>query len=164
MAADYGSSTGVVALVPRYGSSGNFTTGTRPTLAQVGTWLEEISDILNAMLAAEGFSTPISDTEVANICTHFVNQEVAAICEGVNGSGRFGPSGKRPRKSRFDILMDEVEGFVKRNSTGFTRLGATRSISTVGTIMTRSTDEAGDDVVPIFQRKGFGNIFAEWDA
>lgn len=171
MANDYGSSDGVAALIPRWasgsGDSADFTVSTSPTLTQVTTWLEQVGDILNAHLETAGFVTPITDTEAKNICDIFVNQEVASIVEGVHGSGRFGPPGRNQRgtpKGRFALLLEDVTMFIETNAKGLKRLGANRDQSNVGQIVTRDTDQAGDSVPPLFERKAFGNQAKEWDS
>lgn len=87
----YGSTNEVAALVPRYANADNvFTATTRPSLAQVETWLTQVSAVLDAYLATKGYSTPITATDLNAAMDLFVAEEVASIAEGVNGSGRFG--------------------------------------------------------------------------
>src|SRR3990167_8798613 len=157
-ARSYGTTVGAAALVPRWASNGDFTTMTRPTLTQVESWIDQVSGIVNAMLAEAGFTIPVTDDDVKDALDLFVNQEVAAMADGVNGSGKFGPTAKAVGKQgRFNILMQDVKDFVSMNATGFERLGASRPYSSTEGIGFRDTDEAGDDTHPIFQRKAFGD-------
>ena len=161
----YGTTVGVVALVPNYGSSGDFTTGTSPTLAQVEGWIDSVSGILNYILAEAGFTIPVDDDDVKDALDFFVNQEVSYICEGVNGSGRFGPTSKAVGKQgRFALMLEDVKAFVEGNKAGFERLGAERAYDTTSSIAFRDTDESGEAVTPMFQRKSFGDSFKDWDS
>ncbi len=160
----YGTTAGTAALVPRWASAGDFTTSTRPTLAQVEAWIDQISGLLNAMLARAGFTIPITDDDVKDALDLFVNQEAAAMADGVNGSGKFGPTAKAVGKQgRFNILMGDVQDFIEAYAVGFERLGAKRTETIAGGIGYRGTDESGDEIHPVFQREGFGNAFENWD-
>lgn len=160
----YGSTSDVAALTPRYAStSGVYDTTTRPTLAQVERQMDLVSGLVNALLAQQGFSIPVSQADCVLSLAFFVEQEVAAICEGINGSGRFGPTTKSEGgKGRFALIMDDVETFIDANAAGFERMGATRNYSVTAGMSYRDTDERGDDVFPIFQRDAFGNQFTDW--
>ena len=161
----YGSTIGTAALVPRWASSGDFTTTTRPTLAQAESWIDQVSGMLNAMLARAGFTIPISDDDVKDALDLFVNQEAAAMADGVNGSGKFGPTAKAVGKQgRFNILMEDVQDFIEAYAVGFERLGAERTTTVASGIGYRNVDESGDEIHPIFQREGFGNVFSNWDS
>lgn len=165
--ADYGSLAGVGALVPVHsGNEHNFDTTTTPTSTEVTTFLDQISGMINSILAEFGFATPITTpSDVKNTLDGFVNQEVAAIIMGIKGSGRFGPSSKSLQSRGFvGMLHDDVREFIEGNKTGFELLGASRSRATAEAIGYRSTDEGGDETFPITQRKGFGNRFTNWDS
>ena len=161
----YGSLEGVGALVPKWsGTNGDFADTTRPTDDFVVRWIDQISGLVNTILAEAGFAIPIDEEQVRFQCAFFVEQEVAAIVEGVNGFGRFGPQAKSGgKKGRFALLVEDVEAFVMANKTGFQRLGAARSQDEAESIGYRDTDESGDAVSPIFQREAFGNAFPDWD-
>ena len=123
--ADYGSTGNVAALVPRYAnSSGEFDATTRPALMQVSTFLTQVCAMLNSVLAEEGFSIPITESTVTPMLDAFVNQEVAEIVEGVNGSGRFGPKIEGQQPGRFSIINADVRAFIKGNRVGIERAGA----------------------------------------
>jgi len=161
----YGNVVGIVALVPRYAKGGVFDATTRPTLVQVETWCDQISAIINNILADNGFTIPITQADCKLMLDFFVNEEVASICEGVNGHGRFGPQAKRTSgQGRFAVVLTEVEDFLDRNMAGFERLGAARTYDYGSSIGYRGTDESGEDTFPIFQRKAFGNTLQDWDS
>jgi hypothetical protein len=155
----YGSAATIASLVPRYANgSGAFDTVTKPTLAQVGIFINEVSGVLDISLATAGLTIPVTQTTCVLALDMFVNQEVAAIVEGINGSGRFGPnqkSGGTP--SRYNLILKDVDAFVKQNAIGFERLGAARSYAVTAGMAYRDTDVSGNDTFPLFQRKGFGS-------
>jgi len=159
----YGDTSEIAALIPRYDNgSGVFDTNTTPTLLQVESLVDQVSGALNSVLAENGFEIPVSQADVKLVLDGFVNDEVAQIAVGINGSGRFGPSKAGYTASRHKLISDDVTSFVAANATGFERLGATRENNNFE-IGSRTADESGDEVTPIFQRKGFGNEFTEWD-
>jgi hypothetical protein len=161
----YGSTAGVAALVPRWaGTAGDFTPSTRPSLAYVESLVDSVSAMLNAMLAEAGFTVPVTAASVVLALDLFVNEEVAAICDGINGSGRFGPTSKAAgNKGRFALLLDDVKAFVAGQAVGFERMGAVRAYTISSGIGYRNTDESGRATAPIFQRAAFGNVFQDWD-
>lgn len=147
----------VASLVPRYADTSNvFTATTRPTITQVEKFIDEVSGILNSMLSSAGFQIPITQADVKLALSFFVSEEVAAICEGINGSGRFGPTANSPGKSRFNEVMRDSAEFVKLNAIGFERLGATRVYSETAGIGFRENDNSGNPTFPLFQRNDFG--------
>lgn len=165
--ADYGSATGVGALCPRFsGDDHDFAATTHPTAAEVGTFLDQMAGLINSVLAEEGFATPLSSPDtVKDALDGFANQEVAAIVNGLNGSGRFGPSSKSVQKTGlFGLVLEDVRSYITGSVAGFVNLGANRERDSAEQIGARLTDEAGDDVHPIFQRKAFGNRFTDWDS
>jgi hypothetical protein len=162
----YGDPKEVAALVPRIASpAGIFDTETRPTISKVEGLCDQVSAILNTILAQNGFDIPVTDADAVLMLDYFVNEEVASIAEGINGSGRFGPTTKRSGpQGRFALVLDDVQNFIDTMAVGLERLGATRSSDPMAGISYRATDEGGDDVSPIFQRDAFGNTFKDWDS
>jgi len=159
----YGTAAGVASYVPRYANgSATFDGTTRPKLTQIESFIDQISSLVNAILASNGFHTPITQADVKLAITIFVEQEVAAIAEGINGSGRFGPTTKTPNKSRFQIIMEDISAFILEHADGFENLGAERDQPTGMEILTRGVDAAGKESFPIFQREAFGNVFENW--
>lgn len=162
----YGSVAGVGVLVPRWsGAAGDFADTTRPTATTVEGWIDEVSAILNSVLAQNGFTVPVTQSDALLMLGSFVNEEAAAIVEGINGAGRFGPTGKKPGKQgRFALMLADVEGFIGANARGLEQLGAARPNSITASIAYRSVDESGNATAPLFQREAFGNTFKDWDA
>lgn len=163
----YGSTAEVAALVPRYaGEEGDFTAGTRPTIIQVENLINQVSGIINSFLSRWGFSIPVTQADVVLSLEFFVIEEVAAICEGINGSGRFGPTADRPAPSRFGTILKDAKLFVEENALGFERLGAARTYSESAGIGFRDTDNSGDATFPLFERDHYGpsGFFTEDDS
>ena len=80
------------------------------------------------MLAQNGFAVPVSQADAKLMLDYFVNEESAAIVEGINGSGRFGPSVKRKGASgRFALIVEDVQLFLETNAVGIERLGVPRT-------------------------------------
>jgi hypothetical protein len=155
----------VGGLTPRYANqSGTFDTTTRPTLAQVEAYIDQVSGIVNSYLAQAGFSVPVTQPDVTLALTMFVQEEVAAVAEGVNGSGRFGPTTNTPgKRGRFAVLTEDARTFIEGQAFGFELLGAERKSGIADSIAFRETDQSGNLVAPIFEREAFGNEFKEWD-
>jgi len=160
----YGNTTTIAVLTPRWGnSSGVFDTTTQPTLTQCEGFCDQVSGLLNSILAQNGFKIPVTQADCVLVLAMFVNEEVAAIIEGLHGSGRFGPTTKQPGKGRFALVMDDVQTFITTQADGFERLGATRTYDWADSIGFRGQDQSGADTFPIFQRKSFGETFADMD-
>lgn len=156
----YGTSAGVSALTPRYANGiGDFVSADRPTKTQVETFLTQVSNLLDAILSEAGFDTPVTNADVVSLLTLFVQDEVAAIVEGINGSGRFGPTAKGPSKSRYQMIFDDIQVFVYDTSTGMERMGASRTGQIP--VLYRNTDEAGLTPTPIFARTDFGASYKD---
>jgi len=165
---DYGDAANVASLTPRHANaSGVFDGTTRPTITYVSTMLTQVSAALNSILAEYGFSTPITaddSDDVKYLLDLFANEEVAAMVEGINGSGRFGPTTKAPHKrGRWAVIMDDARSFVDGQAIGFERLGCTRTQPQLYGLTYRQYDESGDEVVPLTQREGFGEDYVNWD-
>jgi len=164
----YGSAAGVGALVPRRSNaSGTFDGDTNPTLTVLEGWIDRISAMINAVLAADGFDIPIDNTDAPDavlIVSQFVEEEVAALVEGVNGSGRFGPTVKNKQitKSRFRMISDDIEDFIEKNKLGLERLGASRSSGLAESIGYKKTMNDGRSAFPIRTRQEHGNEFIDW--
>lgn len=123
----YGSTAGVAKLTKRYSNgAGDFDEGTDPAISTVEGWIDQVSGILNTILADERFSTPITQADAVRMLALFVNQEVASLVEASHNAGRFGPSNKNPGAGRFDLIFKDAATFVKNMAGGLEKLGASR--------------------------------------
>ena len=162
----YGDTDEIASYVPRHANEGGkFDLNTRPTLTRVEGLANQVSAVVNSILAQNGFTDiPVVQTDAKLMLDYFVNEEVAAIVEGINGSGRFGPTAKRGgSRGRWAVIVEDVEAFIEANAVGIERLGVPRASDPIAGISFRDTDEGGDDTAPIFQRGAFGNVFKNWD-
>lgn len=163
----YGTVGGVSGLVPRFTNpQGNFDGNTRPSFAQIEGHIDEVSAILNAMLSDEGFAIPAVQSDMVLALNKFVHEEVAGLCEGVNGYGRFGPQKRGEQSSRFRLISEDVQNFIDIFASGWERMGAERVYGEADGVGSRGTDEQGDEVFPMFQRKGFhdADYRKNWDS
>ena len=162
----YGTLAGTGALVPKWSGGGSdFADATRPTATQVEAWIDQVSSILNGILSQFGFAIPVSQADAVRALTMFVEEEVASIVNGINGSGRFGPTAKgKTAGGRFRLILEDVKGYVEGMAIGLERLGASRTYNAMAGLDFRDTDESGSETHPIFQRKAFGDSFTDWDS
>lgn len=160
----YGTVAGVVSLVPRYADSGNFTSATRPSLAQVENWINETSAVVNALLADAGFSVPMTQTDAISLLAGLVESVVAEYADYANRMGRFWSDSAQDRGiSMHKVLNNEISSWINQYAKGLENLGSARTEGTGSEIAYRETDEAGDTVVPLFQRKAYGERTQDWD-
>ena len=153
----YGTASGVAAYVKRYtGTGGVFDSSSTPTLSQVETWINQISSQINVLLASNSFNIPITQTDSVLLITQFVESEVAELVKAMNNMGRLVNS--RERRSSVRVIMDEVSQFIDENRVGFAQLGASQKTSGMREILTRSTDDNGNTIQPLFQRSQFGGM------
>lgn len=153
----YGDTTSVAHLTPMHTdlTTKLFTTSTRPTLARVESLIDQVSGMVNMFLAENGFTIPVTQADAVNALALFVNEEVAGLVEGINGSGRFGPTSKQPG-GRFGILYNDIENFIESVANGFVGLGVPRPRSITSGLGYRATDEKGNETFPLFSREDYG--------
>ena len=160
----YGTVAQVQALTPRYLNSLMYTTDTRPTLAQVETFIDNVSATLNVFLAREGFSIPITQASAKQACDQIVVESVVDLCHAANSTGRFFTDRALERGiNPIAAIRQDMASWVEMMAPGLEELGATRTHSLLDGVAFRDSDNSGDATAPIFQRKGFGNTFTDWD-
>lgn len=159
----YSSLAEIGALVPRRtNSTGVFDDTTRPTVQRLVTIVNQLSAEVDSILAQHGFDIPVTNASAKLVIDGFVSREAATMIEGINGAGRFGPS-RKTNNAPAQMIMEDIQNFVKMNAVGLQRLGATRTYSATAGIGYLDTDNSGDEVYPMFQREAFGNIDTDWD-
>lgn len=161
----YGTASDVAAFVELYTTSGSFTTSTIPTLAQVESWIDQISALVNAALAGAGFVIPVTQSDAKLAIKSYVVQAASDLAHAANSAGRyFTDTALQRGVSPMAAIRKEILDWVETFSDGLDALGASRSSTTgAGEISFRDTDEGGDEIHPIFQRDAFGNEFENWD-
>lgn len=153
----YGSAEEVAALTRRFTANGSFTTSTIPTLAQVESFLDTMSAWLNVCLARNGFKIPVTQADVKKVLAGMAVEATGDLVNVANSAGRFFTEkalerGLDPLKT----LRRELSSAIDDQASGLEALGAERIEGKLGSIAFRDSDEDGNEVQPLFQRKGFG--------
>lgn len=160
----YGSASNVAALVPKFASNNAFDSSTRPTLTQVENWINEYSAVVNTLLAEQGFTIPVSQADGVLMLGALVESAVADCAEYANRTGRFFSDAASERGlSISKILRSEIAAWINDHAKGFENLGVARSTESSFDIAYRESDQSGDAVPPLFERKAFGNVDQDWD-
>src|SRR5919109_1431589 len=126
----YGSASGVAAYARAWTDNGEFTDpdlssdGTNPTLAQVETWLEAVSVMMDLALGSEGFTIPVVQESAILAIDEIVNTLVADLVHAANSSGRFFTERVlETGKSQMAILRADINAWVVANTDGLIAMG-----------------------------------------
>ena len=128
----YGSVAGVAALAHRWtDKTGTFSITTKPTLAQVEAWIDQVSSAINLAMAQCRYTTlPITITVIVDDFSLYTNQIVAEMVEGRNDLGRLGPkaltAARGGMNTMWPIVAGEVAEYIKNNCNAFEYLGLER--------------------------------------
>ncbi len=160
----YGTASGVAAYVGVFTASGSFTTATKPTLAQVEAWIDQVSALLNTALAQRGFTVPMTQVDAVLAAKSTVEQLVSDLASAANSSGRFFSERFLEKGvSNWAIIRNDISAWVEEYASGLEELGVSRGSPEATEIGFRNSDAGGNATHPIFQRKQFGNDFTNWD-
>jgi len=163
-ARSYGTAAQVAAMTPRYALSGAFHVATRPTLEQVEIWIDQVSAVVNTLLAEAGFTIPITQADAVLMLAGIVVSACADKAEYANRAGRFWTEQAVDRGISIEkTLRNEISDWINTHAKGLENLGAARAQESGSEIFFRETDNAGETVVPLFERKAFGDRTQEWD-
>lgn len=161
----YGSVVDVAALNKRFTNNGSFDTTTTPTLAQVERFIDVVSATLNMALSGEGFEIPVSQADAKAALDGAVVEAVSDLVQAANSSGRFFTEKALERGvSPMRAVRREMAEWIEEQISGFSSLGVSRNSGVTSGILSRDSDESGDSVAPLFERKAFGESSKEWDA
>lgn len=159
----YGDIDGVAAYVGVYTDDGDFTDDTTPSYQRVVKWIDQVSDMFNVALADAGFRTPVEQVDARAAIASMVEQLVSDLCHAANTKGRFFTKAAQDRGTNvLGTIWGEIVGWVSDHAIGFTNLGVPRVTGTLGKIGSKGMDASGEKLVPMFQRKEFGNIVKDW--
>lgn len=130
----YGTANGVAAHAGTWTRGGTFynasnsplVAATKPTLAQVNSWLEQISDMFDVALANEGFVVPVTATKSANMITLEVERIVADLCDRANGMGRL-TADRVLHIGYMKVIGNEIRAWVLERATGLENDGVPRT-------------------------------------
>jgi len=155
----YGSVADVAALVRRFTNNGSFDTTTVPTLTQVERFIDIVSGSLNIALSGEGFTIPVSQADAKAALDGVVTEAVSDLVQAANSTGRFFTDKAIERGvSPMRAIRREMSEWVEEQIAGFAALGVSRSGGTSSGILSRDSDEDGNEVSPLFTRRGFGGV------
>ena len=152
----YSSLVSVATRTPRWATpGGTFDGTTKPTATQVELFIDEVSALLNVALTEDGFTIPVTQADAKLLMNMFVSEEVASMVLGLHGSGRFADRGRKSDKSsRFVMIQNDVERFLKRNQYGLRKLG----VAAESILATVKMTEDADTTEPLIDRDGM-----DWD-
>lgn len=128
----YGTVLGVAALARRWtNAAGTFDTTTKPTLAQVESWIDQNSGTINVTLAGCRYTTlPITEGTVVFSFASFVNQITADMVAGSHDIGRLGPTSLSNNRGRihtmYRIVAGEVSEWIRDQCDAFEYMGIPR--------------------------------------
>lgn len=154
----YGTVAEVQALCPRV----TFGETSIPTSTQVEQFIDRVSAIINVLLAREGFAIPVTQADCLLALDEFVVQEAVDLVDAVLRMGRFF-SDKVGARSKAELIRKDARDFIEDNSLGFELLGATRSYNITAGLDFNATDDAGNLIEPIFDRKMMHQSIIDWD-
>lgn len=144
-------------------TAGEFDSDTIPKYHHVTAWLNQVSALMDTALAKEGFTTPVTEATSVLALTNIIEQLVTDLCMWANRAGRFYTErSQQYGVSPWKVITNDILMWVDDNAPGLESNGVPRSASEADTIAFREQDEANEDLFPIFQRKGFGNVFEDW--
>lgn len=162
----YGDTGEVGVMCPLYATAtgSTFDTTTLPTLLQVESMVDQVSSVVNVLLAEAGFAIPVSQADAKLALDLFVNQEAAWYAEYANGAGPFVPTAMEMRTpSPQRMVLKDAEAFIGEHADGLEALGATRTRSLTYGLTCRTEDAAGNALVPPFSVRQVGHDIPIWD-
>jgi len=128
----YGSAGGVSALSRRWAnSSGDFDTTTKPTLAQVEAWIDQVSSAINVSMVGCRYTTfPITIDYILDDFALYTNQIVAEMVAGSHDLGRLGPEAFKSKggrlRSTWAIVAGDVQTYIQDRCDAFEYAGIPR--------------------------------------
>lgn len=133
----YGSASGVAAHAKTWTRGGSFydaavgppaVAPTKPTLTEVETWLEQVSNLFDRALSNEGFAVPVTATKSVSLITLEVERIVADLCDRANGTGRL-VQDRVLHIGYMKVIGAEVRAWVQEGITGFENDGVPRTLA-----------------------------------
>lgn len=131
----YGTADGVAVRCGQYvnATTGLFTDGvgaTHPTKAQVETFINQVSGLMNTALSRAGFSIPVTQADAVLAITGMVEEYAADLVLATGMQGRFySESFQKTGKNRIAVIADEIDAWVKMSADGLEEMGASRDTS-----------------------------------
>lgn len=146
----YGTVAGVAAYVRRLTTGGAFTDATRPSFAEIESFLDQRSAILNSWIAEAGYSVPVTNATAVLVLSNYANLGAAGLAELTQAAAGYGQEGEDTRENRFLAEFAKAEAWIKGGALAALGVGQ----------VTLGSGLAGLSVGgkrPIFRRSMFGN-------
>lgn len=126
----YGAITSVESLVCVYTTDGVFSATTQPTRSAVTNFLMQVSAMLDAALAGQGFAVPVTQPTAVVLLDAISEALTADLCHAANSSGRFFTN--RALEAGVNPIMavrTDVNNWVAQNISGLETLGVARALT-----------------------------------
>lgn len=131
----YGTAAGVASHAKTWTRGGTFydasnsplAAPTKPTLTEVNTWLEQVSNLFERALSNEGFVVPVVAEKSVSLITLEVERIVADLCDRANGLGRL-VQDRVLHVGYMKVIGAEVRAWVQEGITGFENDGVPRTL------------------------------------
>jgi len=150
----YGTTAGVQAYIRHM----TLDATNNPTTAQIQTFLDEMSALLDGWLAAAGYITPVTTPATAvSILNRFANVGAAGMAELTQRSSGYATNAPNNRENKFLEEFYKAEAFI--NSGAFGNLGvseATGADQPFFGLHVGGKTRGGQVLKPIFRRGSFG--------
>lgn len=154
----YGTVAMVAESVPKYTRNGVFASTTTPIDTAVERWINQISSIVNGMMASQGFAIPVTQADVVLALEAMVVDNVVDLAHRANSSGRFYDDNALRTRNPLSVIRKELGQSIEDLAPGFENMGAARD-SAFADLGFRGTDDEGNEIENIFKRDDFGNTF-----
>lgn len=143
------SSTDEVLAFTRHLLNGqpSFNEDTVPTLADVEGFIAKTSAILDAALAGEGFTVPVTQATAVLVCDDWVTARVVERVE-LTQRGVGYSDGEGTRAASFRNLTSVAQKFAQENRKGFIKLGVPVTVSLAAGLQFTGLQAAEDRADP----------------
>lgn len=138
----YGTAAGVASLAKMWTDNGSFVDpdiygdgATRPTLTEVETWLTQLSDTMDLILAGYGFVVPVTVPAAVSSIGQVIEAFTSDLVHNANSSGRFWTERAVERGiTPLLAIRRDMDAFVKDNAEGLEGLGVPRNPAIQGKV------------------------------
>lgn len=156
---DYGTPAGVAAYVKRLAdaTTGQFTTTTKPPLADVQTWLDGRSARLNTWLIQAGYAIPVTQADAKALLDYYANVGAAGDVELSQISAGYSNDDQNRRENKFLAEFDKAWPFIRDGGFAGLPVPTTGASSPIAGLASGGRTSTGQQLAPIFSRQSFGN-------
>jgi hypothetical protein len=155
---DYGSTTNVAAYVRHMtNTSGVFDTTTKPTLADVTIFLDEICAQLNGWLASAGYVIPVTAVSAKLVLDRYANIGAAGMCELTMRSAGYSKDDQNKRENKLMQEFYKAELFIRSGTLNSMGAATNQLPSGAFGLKFGGRTAGGNGLRPTFTRRSFGN-------